>query len=87
MVSWIDWIRPRESRSFYWCPLPFKRTWRLGNRSYLQGLWSWAIIYLEVFRYDAVQDLNRCSLPRIKTSDGKVKTIQPSWASRYEQHS
>jgi len=28
----------------------------------------------------------RCSLPRIKTSDGKVKTIQPSWASDHERH-
>lgn len=28
----------------------------------------------------------RCRLPRIKTSDGKVKTIQPSWASDHERH-
>jgi len=28
----------------------------------------------------------RCCLPRIKTSDGKVKTIQPTWSSGYERH-
>lgn len=28
----------------------------------------------------------RCRLPRIKTSDGEVKTIQPSWASDHERH-
>jgi len=27
-----------------------------------------------------------CSLPRIETSVGKIKTIQPSWASGYERH-
>ena len=28
----------------------------------------------------------RCQLPRIITSSGKVKTIQPNWASGYERH-
>ncbi len=27
-----------------------------------------------------------CSLPRIKTSKGKVKTVQPNWASSFERH-
>jgi len=27
-----------------------------------------------------------CSLPRIKTNSGKIKTIQPNWASGYERH-
>jgi transposase len=28
----------------------------------------------------------RCQLPRIITSSGKVKTVQPNWASGYERH-
>lgn len=28
----------------------------------------------------------RCRLPRIITSSGKVKTVQPNWASGYERH-
>lgn len=28
----------------------------------------------------------KCKLPRIIASDGKVKTIQPNWASGYERH-
>lgn len=28
----------------------------------------------------------KCELPRIITSEGKVKTIQPNWASGYERH-
>ena len=28
----------------------------------------------------------RCQLPRIITSEGKVKTVQPNWASGYERH-
>jgi transposase len=28
----------------------------------------------------------RCRLPRIITSEGKVKTVQPNWASGYERH-
>ncbi len=28
----------------------------------------------------------RCQLPRIITSRGKVKTVQPNWASGYERH-
>jgi transposase len=28
----------------------------------------------------------KCRLPRIKASDGKVKTVQPNWASGYERH-
>lgn len=28
----------------------------------------------------------RCRLPRIKASDGKVKTVQPNWASGHERH-
>jgi transposase len=27
-----------------------------------------------------------CRLPRIKTTSGKVKTVQPNWASGYERH-
>lgn len=27
-----------------------------------------------------------CRLPRIKTSVGKVKTVQPNWADRFERH-
>ena len=27
-----------------------------------------------------------CRLPRIKTSSGKVKTVQPAWASAHERH-
>ena len=27
-----------------------------------------------------------CELPRIITSEGKVKTVQPNWASGYERH-
>jgi transposase len=28
----------------------------------------------------------KCPLPRIITSEGKVKTVQPNWASGYERH-
>lgn len=28
----------------------------------------------------------KCELPRIITSDGKVKTVQPNWASGYDRH-
>ena len=28
----------------------------------------------------------KCQLPRIITSNGKVKTVQPNWASGYERH-
>ena len=28
----------------------------------------------------------KCRLPRIKAPNGKVKTVQPSWASGYERH-
>ncbi|REG82294.1 ISL3 family transposase [Algoriphagus antarcticus] len=28
----------------------------------------------------------KCELPRIITSEGKVKTVQPNWASGYERH-
>jgi transposase len=28
----------------------------------------------------------RCELPRIITSQGKIKTVQPNWASGYERH-
>jgi transposase len=28
----------------------------------------------------------RCELPRIITSQGKVETVQPNWASGYERH-
>ena len=28
----------------------------------------------------------RSRLPRIKTSNGKIKTVQPNWASGYERH-
>ena len=27
-----------------------------------------------------------CKLPRIKTPSGKIKTLQPNWASGYERH-
>ena len=28
----------------------------------------------------------KCQLPRISTSSGKIKTVQPNWASGYERH-
>lgn len=28
----------------------------------------------------------KCRLPRVKTSEGKIKTVQPNWASGYERH-
>jgi transposase len=41
---------------------------------------------MEALGHDAIQNLFRCELPRIITSQGKIKTVQPNWASGYVRH-
>ena len=42
---------------------------------------SWR--HLDTMQY---KTFNKCQLPRIINSNGKVKTVQPNWASGYERH-
>jgi hypothetical protein len=41
---------------------------------------------MEALGHDVIQNLFRCELPRIITSQGKIETVQPSWTYGYVRH-